>query len=245
MTLIEDYLRPLLPLSYREALRPRFQVAATKIEALSNTPANSWSAKVRVVPPGINLIPPHIDQKVLATVQEGLFRDEQLRISYHAMGNDNTSAQTVHPLGLVQRGPVTYLVATAFNYENIRIYAVHRIAVAEKTGEPCKRPKDFSLDQYINTGGMSFGDGESIKLKASVSEYLARILLETPLSEDMIITEKDGKYLLSCTVANTSQLLWWILSFGDGIEVLSPKKLQDLVIDSIKSVGDLYKLDIK
>ncbi|NTV51253.1 MAG: WYL domain-containing protein [Desulfobulbaceae bacterium] len=240
MTLIEDYLKPLLPLPFREALRPRFQLAATKIEALSNNPANSWPEKVRVVQPGINLIPPHIDQKVLETVQEGLFRDEQLIISYHAVGNENASQQPVHPLGLVQRGPVTYLIATAFNYDDIRIYAVHRIVSAEKTGEPCERPKDFSLDQYIKDGGMSFGDGEFIKLRASVSEYLARILQETPLSEDMVISEKNGKYLLSCTVANTGQLLWWMLSLGDGIEVLSPKKIRDSLIESIRKAAESY-----
>jgi predicted DNA-binding transcriptional regulator YafY len=242
MSLLEDYLKPLLPLSFREALQPRFQLAATKIEALGNNPASSWPEKVRVLSPGINLIPPPIDQKVLETVQEGLFDDEQLAISYCALGNEKATVQTVHPLGLVQRGPVTYLIATAFNYENIRIYAVHRIVSAEKTGEPCNRPKDYSLDQYIKDGGMSFGDGEFIKLKASVSEYLARILQETPLSEDMVITERNGKYLLSCTVANTGQLLWWILSLGDGIEVLAPKKFRDSVIESIQSAGNLYKL---
>jgi predicted DNA-binding transcriptional regulator YafY len=240
MRLVEDYLQPLLPLSFRTVLQARFQLATKKIEALSNNPANSWPEKVRVVSPGINLLPPKIDQVVLETVQEALFHDEQLAISYHAV--ENTSRQIIHPLGIVQRGLVTYLIATAFDYEDIRMYAVHRIVTAERTGEACHRPKDFSLDQYIKTGGMNFGEGEFIKLKASVSDYLARVLEETPLSEDMQITEKNGKHLLSGTLANTGQLLWWILSLGDGIEILAPKKLRDSVIESIRVVGKSYKL---
>jgi len=240
--LIEDYLRPLLPLPFRHALQPRFQLAVKKLEALSNNPANSWPGKVRVISADINLIPPSIDEKILETVQEGLFYDEQLEISYHALGNEEANRQVIHPLGLVQKGPVTYLVATAFAYDDIRIYAVHRIVTAERTGEPCNRPKDFTLDQYIKDGGMSFGDGDFIKLKASVSDYIAQILLETPLSEDMKITRKNGKYFLSSTVADTGQLLWWILSLGDGIEILGPKKIRDSIIESVSAVACSYNL---
>jgi predicted DNA-binding transcriptional regulator YafY len=240
--LLDDYLKPLLPLPFRQPLQSRFQLAMKKIQSLSDNPANSWLEKVRVVSQGINLIPPNIDQKILEAVQEALFRDEQLTISYHAMEQESAKDQVVHPLGIVQKGPVTYLIATAFNYQDIRIYAVHRIVTAEKTGNPCVRPKDFSIDEYIKSGGMNFGDGEFIRLKASVSDYLVRILEETPLSEDMKITEKNGKHLLSCTVANTGQLLWWILSLGDGIEILTPKKLRDSVIESFLLAGKCYKL---
>jgi predicted DNA-binding transcriptional regulator YafY len=242
MKLLEDYLRPLLPLPFRQALQPRFQLADTKLEALSDNPATSWPDKVRVISYGVNLIPPSVDEKVLETVQEGLFYDEQLAISYRALGNDDANRQIVHPLGIVQRGPVTYLVATAFTYDDIRIYAVHRIVAAERTGEPCNRAKDFSLDQYIKDGGMSFGDGEFIKMKAYVSDYIAQILLEAPLSEDMVIVEKKGENVVSCTIAYTGQLLWWVLSLGDGIEILGPKKLRDSVIESVCAVAHSYKL---
>ena len=242
MRLLDDYLKPLLPSSLYGLLQPHFHLAATKLEALSDNPLNSWTKKVKVVPPGINLLPPAINDKVFETVQEALLHDEQLNITYHALGNDEARSLTLHPLGLVQRGPVTYLVASAFDYEDVRIYAVHRITTAEKPGLAAHKPKNFNLEEYIEKGALGFGDGSFIKLKASVSEYLAKILQETPLSEDMQITVRGGKYKLSCTVADTGQLLWWILSMGDNIEVIAPKKMRDSVIESIRATGDVYKL---
>jgi WYL domain len=47
---------------------------------------------------------------------------------------------------VLQRGPITYLVATAFHYDEARLYAVHRICEALLTGEPARRPPDFDLD---------------------------------------------------------------------------------------------------
>lgn len=172
-----------------------------------------------------------------------MFHDEQLEIAYRAVERENPSQQIVHPLGLVQKGPVTYLVATAFTYQDIRIYAVHRIMSAVRTGEPCKRPEGFSLDQYIQAGGMSFGEGDFIKLKAVVSDYLARILAETPFAEDMKITTRQGRNMLSCTVADTGQLLWWIRSLGDEIEVLAPKKLRCSLLNNIESIRRIYVVD--
>jgi len=242
MKLLDDYLKPLLPSTLYGLLRSRFQLASTKLEALGNNPLNFWTQKVKVVPPGINLLPPAIKDKVLETVQEALLHDEQLNITYHAMGNDEVRSLALHPLGLVQRGPVTYLVASAFEYEDVRIYAVHRMTTAEKIGSAVHKPKNFSLEKYIEKGALGFGDGSFIKMKASVSEYLAKILQETPLSEDMQITLRNGRYMLSCTVADTGQLLWWILSMGDNIEVISPKKIRNSVVESIRSTGNVYKL---
>ena len=242
--LLENYLKPLLPTSLHRLLQPRFQLAASKLEALNDNPLNSWTKKVEVVLPGINLMPPVINNKVLETSQEALLHDEQLSITYHAIGNDDAHPLTVHPLGMVQRGPVTYLVATAFEYDDVRIYAMHRIQSAVRTGTAVLKPDDFNLEKFIKTGAFGFSDGSFIKLKASVSEYLAKILQETPLSEDMQITIKNGQYRLSCTVADSGQLLWWILSMGDNIEVVAPKKLRNSVVDSLKSTIEIYKVSL-
>jgi predicted DNA-binding transcriptional regulator YafY len=82
---------------------------------------------VAVVPQSLLLSPPPIDHNVLKTVQEALLADRQLDIEYHKFDAEQTSKQTLHPLSLIQRGPVTYLVATAFKYTDIHLHVLHRI----------------------------------------------------------------------------------------------------------------------
>src|SRR3546814_1737986 len=57
------------------------------------------------------LIPPTVDNDVLVAVHEAVYMDRQLQLEYLARKRDETRHYTVHPLGLIQRGPVTYLVA--------------------------------------------------------------------------------------------------------------------------------------
>ena len=48
------------------------------------------------------------------------------------------------------------------------------------------------------------------------------------LSEDHRTTEQsDGRILVEATVADTSQLRWWLLGFGSQVEVLEPISLRE------------------
>lgn len=227
LRLVEDMLRPLLPGAMLDALVPRFRLAAAKLDALSAENSGAgWADKVRHVPPALPMLPPVISAGVLDTVQTALLHDRQLDVSYRSAGADGGHPLRLHPLGLVQRGPVTYLVATAFGYTDVRLYAVHRIQAATITDDPVARPERFGLDDYLAGGALQFGTGATLRLEARVSDELAAILEETPLVADQAILRGPESALLTATVPDSWQLRWWILSQGSALEVLLPVGLR-------------------
>jgi predicted DNA-binding transcriptional regulator YafY len=227
LRLLENYLQPLLPASILSVLAPRFSSASKTLNALSeeNTVAR-WTDKVRAVSPSLPFLPPKIADGVLESVQEAVLLERQIEVDYQSFHAPQASTLRLHPLAIVQRGPVTYLIATAFGYADIRLYAVHRIAVAVLTAEPATRSPDFNLDAYIAQGGMLFGSGENIQLEAHISDSLAHILRETPIAEDMALEADGEQWKLSATVADSWQLHWWVLSQGAAITVLGPEQLR-------------------
>ena len=227
LRLVEDTLKRLMPPAVWQALEARFRQAERKLDALSNDNLNaSWMAKVRSVSPSLPFLPPPIAPDVLETIQEALLAGRQIEAEYQAIGDGEPRCLRLHPLGLVSRVPTTYLVATAYGYEDVRLYALHRISQATPLNTPAKRPKGFDLDAYIQSGAMQFGGGGTIGLKAEISEYLANILTETPLSAGQRITRQDGLIFLAASVADSWQLRWWVLSQGSGIVVLEPVELR-------------------
>lgn len=237
--LVEDLLAPLLPAALLDSLRPRFHQARKKLDNLSKEHPNSrWLDKVRHVPPTLPLQPPKIAEGVLETVQEGLLADRQLEIEYQRPGEEEAQALRLHPLGLVQRGPITYLVATAFTYTDVRIYAVHRIGQARVLEQPSQRPEGFFLDDYIAQGALQFGNGETIRLKARVSPWLVDILTETPLAADQRFERVGQELRLTATITDSWQLRWWVLSQGQGITVLEPQALRkDMAVELKKTLA--------
>lgn len=244
-TLLRGFLQQMLPVSLWRGFVPRLKHAREKLQTLAGrNSAARWSEKVRFVTPTLPLIPPAIDEAVLESVQRAFLENRQLDVRYRGAGDGTAKSLTLHPLGIIQRGPVGYLVATAFDYEDVRIYALHRIRKATRLPDAARRPAGFSLDDYLATGAGQFATndpGREIRLRARIDADLARILEETALSKDMRLRPDGDDYLLTATVADTWQLRWWILSQGARIEVLKPKALRRSIATEIAELHQIYR----
>lgn len=243
MQIIHGTLKSLLPASMLEVIKPKLEQAQHKLRSLpENSPQAQWPSKVRNVTPALELRPPEIDDDVLETIQEALLHSQQLRLSYQSMSLDSPAAYDVHPIALITKGSVPYLIATTFSYTDIRHYALHRVHSAECLSLKARRPDDFDLDEYIQEGGAQLqrSSNKQISLKLRVKPWLARILEETPLSEDQSMIEEGELAIVRAKVVDTWQLHWWILSQGASLEVLSPKKLRREVAQELVEMSALY-----
>src|SRR5699024_4296844 len=98
------------------------------------------------------------------------------------------------------------------------------------------RPDGFDIDHYVREQGeFNYPTGEGhIKLELLFTPGAAQHLAERPLSDDQRIETIDDKTVrLRATVLDTDELLWWLLGFGDSVEVRKPKKLRQRVIDTL------------
>lgn len=246
LMLMEAFLKPLLPASIVRSLEPRFHIARDKLAELTeNNAASRWLDKVHVALPSLGLLPPVIANGVLEQVQDALFADEQLQIDYRNVASDESRPMRVHPLALVQRGAVSYLVATIGDYRDPRLLAVHRITSVQRTGQPAQRLAGFSLDGYLASGALEFGDGATpvIMLHAWVNTDLAHHLTETPLSPDMRLEPDGDGYQLRASVRDTWQLRWWLLSQGAQIVVREPAGLRRDLHQAHRDAADAYDQD--
>jgi predicted DNA-binding transcriptional regulator YafY len=238
--LIEETIRPLLPVSVLRSVEGRFRMARDKLASQKKLALVRWADKVRSIQPALPLSPPSIDAAVLETVQDALLNERQIEVRYRAMEDTKPKSLILHPLGMVQRGPVAYLVATAFDYPDVRLYALHRMSKAELIGEPARRSEHFDLDQYIDGGAMHFGGGRELRLVLSVDPGLARILEETPLAADQRIDTRDETVTVRATVADTWQLRWWLLSQGPALEVVKPAALRREIGETCRNMAAMY-----
>lgn len=244
LKLVEQSMRNLVPQSMLNGLAHRFALAETKLSALSasNNHAN-WLTKVRCVQPTLSFLPPEVDLEILTTIQEALLRDRQLQVSYRRMQANDSSERRLHPLGLVQRGQVLYLVARAYEYSDVRLYALHRITSAITLEESIEIPEGFTLDSYLSSGAMDFGRGKVIELTAWVADHLAQVLDETPLAGDQKLTpHANGGYNLQVTTNDSWQLKWWIIGQGASIIIKSPVEFRSKIVNLIQSAAENYNL---
>jgi predicted DNA-binding transcriptional regulator YafY len=242
--LVDAYLARLLPKGCLSALTPHMRRADTLLNQMEGGGLKSWPDKVRIVQRGQTLYPPAIVPEVMTTVYEALFHDRQFLGEYRSRGEKVAREFVVNPLGLVFSDPVIYLVATLWQYPDIRLFALHRFENARLLMDGCRRPAGFSLDAYLQSGVVEFpvaeGEGK-IKLVFRMAADVAHHLQESPLCADQKIgKEQNGVVRVSGTVADTHQLRWWLLGFGEKVEVLEPTSLRDEFRRVATFLGNYY-----
>lgn len=253
----EEHLRGVMPAStmvqmkrYFDLARQRLGLAvpragaATKAE-LKTTVETNWRDKVRVLPSNQPLLAPAVSlscQDAQAAVQEALLLGLQCEVIYLKRDAAAPDEYPIHPLGLVQRGQLAYLICTIKSYSDIKLLAMHRLQSAKLTAHKATRPAGFTLDAYIATGALGWNSAsEAIVLKARFAAATAVHLRETPLSQDQVMTdESDGYALVTASVQLTQQLMWWLLGFGDAVEVLEPLALRTQMQGTVRRMAAHY-----
>jgi predicted DNA-binding transcriptional regulator YafY len=148
----------------------------------------------------------------------------------------------VHPLAIVQRGQLLYLVCLFADFADVRYLAIHRIVKAEMLFDTTRKPRNFSLDAYLSSGAMGFCIGDEIQLEAIFSRQAGEHLYETPLHRKQTLEQlADGRLRLIATIPNTKELQWWLLGLGDGVEVIAPAALRQQIKDTIQRMTLAYR----
>lgn len=220
----EQYLQKLLPRSMLEQMRPHFTSASKVLNAAGqHGTLAQWPDKIAVAFAGQPLLSPEISSEISDMVNMALLDEKQIEVMYNSRSEQLEKFYLLHPLGLVLRGPVTYLIATAFDFADPLMFALHRIQTVKILDKPLTRPVDFNLQRYIDSGVFGFDNGSEIQLKARFSYAAGQHLYETPLSRDQQIrVVDDGSLIVTATVQDNAQLIWWLRGFGKEVEVIEP-----------------------
>lgn len=233
--LAEEHLRNLLPVRLMNSMEGFFTQARRNLDPDSNAKLErEWSKKVRVVAATQPLLPPKIAPNVFETVSDALYGNRWLKLHYKNSSGKESEAD-IMPLGLAQQGARLYLVCRYAGYDDERSLALNRIISAEATTQTFKRPPEFDLKKYDDDGRFGFGKGQRIQLKILIKKYAGLHLLESPLSADQQVIERDDGYFeITATVVQTMILNKWLLGFGD--EIKDVKKIKYKAKNTLRDI---------
>jgi len=190
---------------------------------------SGWSKREEAVP-------------FLPVLQEALWLERKLKISYERGENSELVERIIGPLGLVAKGSVWYLVGNVDGY--VRTYRVSRISQAEVLEEQSPIPSDFNLAEYWENSSSTF--------KSSLPKYLATFWVAPETSLRLTFA---GRFARVNETGETDARGWkkfkvgfdveemaceYALSFGPSLEVIEPLTLREKVVAMAKATLDFY-----
>ena len=240
LKLAAEYLRPIMPPSVLRQLEAYFKHAD---RVLGDTSLGGWTNKAAIIRQGPMLKPPAVRDDVQEAVYTALLENRRVEIAYRSKARTRANRIVLNPLGLVVRAGIVYLVATSWDYEDVRHYVLHRMSRAKVLAGPAKPVSGFRLADHVREDRrfsypLSAG---KLELKALFDSDAAIHLTESRLSRNHRATaQPDGRTLVEATVPDTADLRWWLLGFGAGVEVLGPPGLRAEFKDQAERLGGLY-----
>ena len=120
LCLAEEQLRSLLPASVADQLNPQFQAARQHLASLEHNQLAGWAKRVRALPNGKTLLPAPLQDSVWASVSEALLHQKMLQVDYLSRAQQQAKRFILHPVALVSRYALSYLIVRVEGYDNLR-----------------------------------------------------------------------------------------------------------------------------
>lgn len=153
-------------------------------------------------------------------------RKRTVEIRYYAATRDRSSRRKVDPYHIWFANGALYLIGHCHLRSDIRMFAVDRILSLTVTNLPCQIPLGFNVEDYVRNALSVMRGGELIDVELLFDRKTsawAKGRIWHPSQKATM--DKDGCLTLQLQVADNTELVSWILSFGAGVKVVTPDEL--------------------
>jgi len=152
----------------------------------------------------------------------------------------------VHPYFLEPdaAGRSVYLIGFDEMVKAMRTYKVERIRSSTLTADRYEIPEDFDPDRWLahSWGIWSSDTTATAKVQLRFDASVAHRVREAVWHRSQKLVElPDGRVELTVTVAGIVEIRPWILSWGDGVEVLAPPELRESTARAVRGAAARYQ----
>ena len=244
LSLAEQYLEPLMPKASYKRIGIFFDRANAVLKEQSPKLINRWRQRVRVLPEMLRFKKPKINNGVEQALYEAAFEGKQIKAQYRKRGESRSNLRHIHPLGIVMKGSINYLICVMDeDKKNPRYLPMHRFLQVEVLNKKVKEPEDFNLDEFTHTNNLSYEYSKDLyTFKAVFDNTAAAHLIETPLNSSQKTKRlQDGRLLISARMTDTLQFEQWLMRFGSDVEILAPNKLRNKFKKLAENLNKTYR----
>ena len=178
----------------------------------------------------------------LPVLLDALWREQQVRFVY-ARVECEPSGRVAHPLGLVAKGSIWYLVARVeLPEDSLRTYRVSRIAEPAVLDQPAVRPGGFDLAAYWERSAAEFREKlPRYYATFRVSPEVMRWVRYRGWRLEEESADAAGTLRIRMRFDIEDEAIHFALSFGGEIEVLEPAGLRGRVVAGAHAILDRYR----
>jgi predicted DNA-binding transcriptional regulator YafY len=175
-------------------------------------------------------------KKTIEQLSRALAQKRSVQMRYYSASRDATRRRKVDPYRLWYASGALYLVGYCHERREVRLFAVDRIRSLAITDHPWQMPLGFDLDSYLQEA-LVVMRGRPMEVELLFDRPTAAWAKDRLWHSSQQLKHLKGGHLqMKMHVADTQELLGWILSFGAGVRVISPQSLREKVMKEARKL---------
>lgn len=172
---------------------------------------------------------------IVGQLSDATAKRSQVEILYSALSTGNETRRLVDPYQVWAMNGSFYLIGRCHLRGSVRTFAMDRIKELNVLEETFHLPKEFSLDDYLQTAfRVMTGKPETVRVwfRASAAQVVKERIWH-PTQE--IREQGDGSIIITMEVPINYEVIAWILGFGSAAEVVEPSSLRKQVTSELRA----------
>jgi predicted DNA-binding transcriptional regulator YafY len=175
-------------------------------------------------------------RQTIDSLTQAITQNRTVQLRYYSASRDATSRREVDPYRLWYMAGALYLIAYCHKRRDVRMFTVDRIRSLIVTNQPCQMPLSFDLDAYVRDA-LVVMRGNPLKVTLRFNRPTAAWVKDRQWHPSQhFAVYKDGSLTMTLRVADTRELVGWVLNFGSGVRVLRPDSLREKVREEARKI---------
>ncbi len=177
---------------------------------------------------------------IFTILQSAAAQQKKVRIEYDSLYDGKVISCEVSPYHLLYNQRAWYIVGHSSIHKATRTFKLNRIRSAEMLEVRFDGNDGFDLAEYIGGAWSMIPEGNIYHVRLRFGPKVANNVSEVNWHKSQQVTRKpDGSAIIDFRVDGIGEITWWILGYGDQVEVLSPAELRKNVAEIAKRMVEI------
>jgi predicted DNA-binding transcriptional regulator YafY len=175
-------------------------------------------------------------RETIDRLSQAIVEQKTVQMRYDSASRGRVTRREIDPYRLWYASGGLYLIGYCHLRREPRMFAVERVRAVTLTDHPYQIPLHFDLEAFVQDA-LTVMRGPRIDIELLFNKTTAAWAKDRVWHPSQrIVRFKDGRLKMTLTVADSRELVGWVLSFGSGVKVMAPESLQAAVTAEAKKI---------
>ena len=177
-----------------------------------------------------------------ALLQQAIRQRHSVKLNYKSFYEKQEITTTLSPYHLHFDRRAWYVIGYSSLHKDDRTFKLSRIAEIKMQFSRYARKEPFDIEEYIGSAWSLIPEGKISHVKLLFSPKVAGNVAEVLWHRTQKVTwDENGSMIFEVDVDGLSEISWWIIGYGDQVEVLEPKALRQRIAQTAKKIVKIYQ----